>query len=296
MKKYLFPLIALLTTACNSGEETTTVVVDEPVAEILEYTPAPGQFINEEAASGGDFRNVDTPAKACEYVVRRFAQNNWVSLGGFGGYVVGKFAQPLRTSGDYDLYVKGNAIGTSSEPGVVWVMQDADGDGIANDTWYELKGSEYGNPATKRNYTITYTRPAGDNQPVAWRDTEGGSGTIDRMDEHTQASYFPIWITGSEASYTGTRLPDNVSQVDNLWTAKPFAWGYADNYSSIDGRGTTNRFRISDAVDSNGNPANLVQIDFIKVQCGVNSKAPQIGEISTEVCGMGCYRTITKRL
>ena len=57
----------------------------------------------------------------------------------------------------------------------------------------------------------------------------------------------------------------------------------------------TNRLRISDAVTADGSPANLQQIDFIKVQTGVNAKAPLIGEISTEVCGIGCYRTVTKR-
>ena len=62
MKKYAFPLAALLLAACNSGEEITTTQTDEPVARILEYTPAPGQFINEEARSGGAFDNVDTPA------------------------------------------------------------------------------------------------------------------------------------------------------------------------------------------------------------------------------------------
>ena len=50
-----------------------------------------------------------------------------------------------------------------------------------------------------------------------------------------------------------------------------------------------------DAVTADGSPANLQQIDFIKVQTGVNAKAPLIGEISTEVCGIGCYRTVTKR-
>ena len=57
MKKYAFPLAALLLAACNSGEEITTTQTDEPVARILEYTPAPGQFINEEARSGGAFDN-----------------------------------------------------------------------------------------------------------------------------------------------------------------------------------------------------------------------------------------------
>lgn len=46
MNKYAFPLAALLFAACNSGEETTTTQIQEPVATILEYTPAPGQFIN----------------------------------------------------------------------------------------------------------------------------------------------------------------------------------------------------------------------------------------------------------
>ena len=78
MKKYAFPLAALLLAACNSGEEITTTQTNEPVARILEYTPAPGQFINEEARSGGAFDNVDTPEKACRYAAARFAENNWV--------------------------------------------------------------------------------------------------------------------------------------------------------------------------------------------------------------------------
>ena len=157
MKKYAFPLAALLLAACNSGEEITTTQTDEPVARILEYTPAPGQFINEEARSGGAFDNVDTPEKACRYAAARFAENNWVSLGGWGGYLVAAFAEPVPNTGGYDLYVKGNAMNTSSEPGVVWVMQDANGNGMPDDTWYELKGSEYDNAATIRGYAVTYT-------------------------------------------------------------------------------------------------------------------------------------------
>ena len=157
-------------------------------------------------------------------------------------------------------------MNTSSEPGVVWVMQDANGNGMPDDTWYELKGSEYDNAATIRG-----------------------------MDEHTQASYCPAWIEPADLKFTGTRLRDNVEQADGQWRPQAFAWGYADNFSTVDRIGTTNRLRISDAVTADGSPANLQQIDFIKVQTGVNAKAPLIGEISTEVCGIGCYRTVTKR-
>ena len=52
-----------------------------------------------------------------------------------------------------------------------------------------------------------------------------------------------------------------------------FAWGYADNYSSIDRLGTKNRFRIADAVDERGEAVHLPQIDYIRIQTGVNAKA-----------------------
>ena len=46
---------------------------------------------------------------------------------------------------------------------------------------------------------------------------------------------------------------------------------------------------------ADGEPANLTQVDFIKVQTGVNDARPLIGEISTEVCGIGCFRTVTRK-
>lgn len=38
-------------------------------------------------------------------------------------------------------------------------MQDVNGDGLPNDEWYELKGSEYGKPETIQDYAVTYFRP-----------------------------------------------------------------------------------------------------------------------------------------
>lgn len=176
------------------------------------------------------------------------------------------------------------------------MAQDANGDGSpAGETWYELKGSEYGNGKTIFNYEVTYTEQA--DGSIAWTDnqTPAGSGTIDRIGAHAQASYAPAWV--KTRTYTGTRLPDNVryDEATNRYVMTAFAWGYADNSSKIDGIGAKNRFKISDAVDKDGHPANLTQIDFMKVQTGVNCKAENnVGEISTEVCGIGCYRIVTK--
>lgn len=292
MKKYLF-LLPLLTAACNSGSVTTTTQRLESASEILEYTPAPGQFINE-ALSG--FDNVTTPEAACRYAQGRLATGDYISLGGWGGYLVARFDKPVKALAEgYEIYIAGNPMATSSEPGVVWVMQDRNGNGLADDgPWFELRGSEF--DRSVRDYSITYTRPSDDNQPVQWRDNKGQTGEIERMNQHRQSSYYPAWIETSELTFEGVRLPDNVGQGtvegEQAWTPTAFAWGYVDNYSKIDMARGYNRLRIADAITSDGLPARLQQIDFVKIQTGVNAKAPAIGEISTEVCGIACMRIV----
>lgn len=289
MMKYSFLALALLCAACNSSEEHSSSRTTESFDRVFEYTPAPGQFINE-PVSGYD--GITSPEKACAYAEERLRKGFYVSLGGWGGYLVAGFAQPVENSGGYDLLISGNAFNNSSEPGIVWVMRDENGNGQPDDVWYELRGSRY--DEALHNYEVTYTRPA-ENQPVAWRDNRGGSGEIARIPEHTQPDYFPVWVGAGAAEYTfrGVRLPDNVEKIGDKWIAQPFEWGYADNWSKVDRASGGNRLRIADAVTAEGAPANLERIDFVKIQTGVNQQASLIGEVSTEVCGIKCYRTVT---
>ena len=67
--------------------------------------------------------------EACAYAEESLAQKRYVSLGGFGGYLVVGFDHSIDNSGDYDIAITGNAFDGSSEPGIVWVMQDENGDG-----------------------------------------------------------------------------------------------------------------------------------------------------------------------
>lgn len=303
MKRYAW--ILLLATACNSSETITTVRQEISTSKVLEYTPAPGQFINSSLA-GFPETPITTPAEAVAYATARLTKGGtpdpgaetvtygFVSLGGWGGYIVLGFDEPVLNSGgaDYDLYVSGNSFNGSSEPGIVWVAQDSDGDhSHVGETWYELKGSEYANTKTRFGYEASYTEQ--EDGSVAWTDNQGGSGTISRT-IHKQ-SYIPAWVP--ELTYTGSRLPDNVTYDDEsgIYDMVAFSWGYADNASTLDGSGTKNRFKIANAVDADGNPVDLPQIDFIKIQTGVNCKAEGgVGEISTEVCGVGYYRTETR--
>ena len=286
MKKYLFIGAVIGAVACNSGSEYSEMRISEPAARIVEYTPAPGQFINSTEA-GFDLANpIVTAVDACAYAEQRLAAKNYVSLGGWGGYIVAEFDKSVPNTGNYDLYVTGNPFDGSSEAGVVYVAQRENGN---PKTWYELRGSAY--RETIRGYEVTYTGSGVD--AVAWTDNRGGSGTIDRVDNYHSQSYLPAWVPS--LTYRGVRLPDNVRYDEGRMTyiMDPFEWGYADNRSTIDAVGMTNRFRIADAVDASGNSVSLSSIDYVKIQTAVNCKAGNnVGEISTEVSAIGCYRTI----
>lgn len=260
--------------------------------KVYEFLPAPGQFVNENYTA-------TTMDEACRYAEERIRQTAYVSLGGFGGYIVVGFDHSITNDGDYNIAVTGNAFDGSSEPGIIWVMQDENGDGMPNDTWYELRGSEYGKAETWQDYAVTYYKPSGTQLPVPWTDNHGQSGSIDYLGSfHRQDYYYPDWVKENQYTLRGTRLKErNYDKSGNgtYWVNESYDWGYADNFSAVDrltdddnynAGPADNHFKISHAVTFDGKEANLKYIDFVKVQVGVNSKSGWLGEISTEVFGV----------
>ena len=279
----------------DAVSQTLTVNVYEPNAhkraasaasalysdKVYDITPAPGQFVAQISTS-------TNPADAVAAAERALAARTYVSLGGYGGSIVVGFDHSIENHGGYDFAVQGNSFDNSSEPGIVWVMQDENGNGLPDDTWYELKGSEYGKPETLLDYAVTYYRPRSSSAPVPWTDSEGNSGSI------TLNVRYPDWIAADRYTLRGSRLAarnQDTSGSGTYWENRNYDWGYADNYSLID-RLTNdgfNYFRISDAVDFEGKPVELPYIDFVKVQCAVNATSGWLGEISTEVLGFKDY-------
>ena len=325
MKKFLGYLVlgyfSLVSSSCNIDEDITTDLgkgefyrarTAESKADwnkVYEYTPAPGQFINELKTGGFDGTQT-TPEAAVAYAEARMSQTTadgtpnpiWVSLGGFGGYIVVGFDHSIDNSGGYDIGILGNSFSGSSEPGIVWVMQDENGNGLPDDTWYELAGSETGKAETIQNYAVTYYRPTEPKLPVKWTDNQGNSGEIDYLKQfHRQDYYYPLWIEADSYTLTGTRLePRNYDASGNgtYWVNVEYDWGYADNFSPIDrltdednagASANANHFKISNAIDANGKHKELKYIDFVKVQVGVNAKSGWLGEVSTEVFGFYDY-------
>jgi hypothetical protein len=148
-----------------------------------------------------------------------------------------------------DIGIEGNAFAGWGEPGVVWVSRDDNGNGIADDTWYELKGGEEG----KKNFSITYYRPESGNSGI-FKDNAGVS--------YAYPQRFPYRDGAQYFTFTGT-LIENDSSL-----------GFVDSF--------TIHFDIGDAIQRDGTPINLDYIDFVKVQCGMNRMAGVLGEVSTE--------------
>lgn len=241
-------------------------------AVVYEYVPAPGQFINENNMTM-------TPDEANRWATKRLSDGEVISLGGFGGYVIVGFGHSIE-----NFSIKGNAFtnkgGASNEPGIVYVMQDVNGNGLPDDEWYELRGSETGKESCIQNYSITYSRPGAPKSAVDWIDCFGEQGVINYMGSfHSQDYYYPSWIAADEYTLRGTLVAVDSRFEAGQWIVSPLESGYVDNTGS-----NNDRFDISDAVYSDLTPIDLQYVDFIKIQTGVNGNCGLLGELSTEVC------------
>lgn len=292
MKKILVIMCwAVISSSCNMYEEITSSK-DKTHAEatkVYEYTPAPGQFINE-PKMGFDGKQTTAEA-AARYAEGRLEKGLDISLGGFGGYIVVGFDHNVLNFPQYDFAVMTNSFDGSSEPAVVWVMKDENGNGLPDDTWYELAGSETGKAETVEGYAITYYRPSAPKMAVQWSDNLGVSGKIDYLEaHHKQDYYYPEWIEADSYTLVGTRLKARSyddSGDGTYWVNPHFDWGYADNFSPEDfnTQDRSNRFDISNAVNARGERVELDYINFVKVQSAINFQCGWIGEVSTEVRG-----------
>lgn len=276
------------------------------ITRVYEYRPAPGQFVNElpEYSEGDTEESMRQKAEDC----LAYNAGTLVTLGGYGGYIVVGFDHTIvNRPGEYDFKVLGNAFystgaaggsGGSSEPGIVMVSADVNGNGIPDDAWYELAGSEYQKPSTIKNYEITYYRPDEAKTPVPgtdpsitdstyvrWTDNQGVTGYVSKVVFHKQ-SYYPQWLSDETLTFEGTRLADNAvdeSGDGSYYVLYAYDWGYADNHPNDSEK---SNFKIDWAVDAEGNPVHLQGIDFIKIYTGVNQFNGWLGECSTEVAGV----------
>jgi hypothetical protein len=206
------------------------------------------------------------------------------SLGSALGYEVFSIA---ASSG---FRVTGNAFGGWEEPGVVWVQEDRNGNGLPDEMWYELTGSDEDNPLTKpyitRRYAIKWFRfgdEAKENEygqiirTNCWVDNKGRAGIL--------GGGWPYdWgVSGDWVVYTGTIIRDG--QVNDILPPLTINFpqrlaGYVDCFKNGDQNYV---FSKDVAIRADGSPANLEYIRFVKVQTGMFMYGGAFGETSTEI-------------
>ena len=279
------------------------------IHKVFDYRPAPGQFVNKLPEYKAGDTHEDMILKVEEAIAGD--EKGLVTLGAYGGYIIFGFDHLVENRpGKYDFKIWGNAYYINAnpepgmlhtgacEPGIVMVSYDLNGNGIPDDPWYELAGSEYHKPETVKNYEITYYKPDPDKTPtpnpdfqfltdtsyIKWIDNQGNTGYVAQNRFHTQP-YYPQWIENETLEYEGTKLANNgvdATGTGQNFTQYAYPWGYADNHPNSSIR---SNFDIGWAVDAQGNKVDLPGIHFVKVYTGVNQYCGWMGETSTEIMG-----------
>lgn len=301
-----------------------SVLVQSPyIAEILDFCPAPAQFVNELPKASS---YADAISQLNEQLCYD-AQKQLVSLGGWGGYIVFKFDHPIvNRPHANDLMIWGNVLNPNPncEAGIIWVAQDKNGNGKVDpeDTWIELAGSVHKDPSWRgdpkhpvgdpknyrRGYTLTYYKPEPEPDPSTFTQqgadyckfrgvhpSHTGGDTVGwvQANYYHLHSYWPAWLSDKkELTFTGTRLPDNYRDEkagkpgNRYYRQYPWQWGYVDNLANWYGEGQQTEelgFDLDNAIDEAGKPVHLDKVDFIKVQNGQLCYCGWIGESSTEI-------------
>jgi len=288
MKKRIYISIALLLILIQ--------LQGQYISRVYNYMPAPGQHIN--ALPWG------LPSSANSIIG---GIEGSLSLGAFGGYVVFSFEDAVENDPDnpygIDFTIFGNPMPDASEPGVVYVMADTNANGLPDETWYLLAGSDYWFSGSTNDYSVTYTNPGG-HADVPWTDNLGNNGFIYANAIHEQAYYpgsdsFPA-IHPDQYVLSGSMITGAIDSSSPAFVRSPQrAFGYADNklrgsqphtfpdnpYTPELEASGGDAFDISWAVDSLGNYVDLDSIHFIKVQTGMMGDLGWLGEISTEITG-----------
>ncbi|MEA2101802.1 MAG: PKD domain-containing protein [Thermodesulfobacteriota bacterium] len=252
-------------------ESTVEIKAHSPFAsEVIEYNPAPGQFIKDNSIFTIPSKALGPPVGGGPNAPNNSSQ---VSLGAFGGSITLKFDHRVldntEEEGKYDFIVFGNALVSGGErfvePGIVEICDSEELDG--NEKWYLIPGSSL--------------EPADEDPRYA------------RQEQ--------VYDTGTFAGY---RLPDDIQdeKEDGIYTL----WGYADMnpvakcpdttdpavfYTVPDlpgpgfnGSGGGDAFDIAWAVDPDtGEPADLDGFRYIRITTAVLRLDTPTGEISTEI-------------
>lgn len=287
---------------------------DVPFAtRVMQYAPAPGQFV-QDPQFNDPCRALDAPTGGGTLA----AQNTGlVTLGGFGGTITLGFDHRVMNHPKNPLgldaivfgnavYVAGNRNRRFAEAATIEISLDANGNGLADDAWYIVRGPQMASPPAAAWASRTWDDNIGDPtfppHEASWV-PPGRAGRWMTWGVELPTAVFgvpvvqnPLGLSATTegiwgvADYTPTLIlgdMDGDNQVDD--PAIPPHWFYTvpDDPFQVGitpGSGGGDAFDIAWAVDpATGAPANLPGFDFIRLTTAVDVVGPLFGEVSAEI-------------
>jgi hypothetical protein len=282
---------------------------------VLEYAPAPGQFVNH-AAYNDPARALGAPVGGG---LSAADNSKVVTLGGFGGRITLGFASPIvdhpPTSANpsgADFIVYGNAFFVGGVPGrrfaeaaVVEVSADTNGNGEADDAWYVVRGSHL--PGVPAGTVVARTYDAAALDPAWVPPGRSGVWTVSgyRLPALFDAAVVvnPLGVssptegTFGYADCSPTLLlgdTDADGLVDDAGMAPEVFYTRPDDpaLSGVSpGSGGGDAVDLAWAVDpATGAPAGLAAVDFVRITTAIDREHALFGEGSAEVSAVAMVR------
>ncbi len=294
---------------------------------VVAYEPAPGQLV--------DNLLFNDPTRALGPPIGggTLAPDNTklVSLGGFGGSITLGFDRPIhddpRNPLGMDLIVFGNAFYPSGNPNrrfaegaTVEVSRDENGNGLADDPWYLIRGTHLGEPGTPpaaylafQTWDDDFDSPLYPPLSPAWL-PPGASGQWTTTGYLLPAAVFSLPVVANplgpgaeeEGIYgyadmsptliLGDTNGDNI--VDDPALTPERFYTIPDDPRTVGitpGSGGGDAIDIAWAVDPlTGEPAGLTSVDFVRITTAVNAVNGVLGEVSAEVAAVAIVRPVVR--
>ncbi|MEM8834798.1 MAG: hypothetical protein AAGD00_03155 [Planctomycetota bacterium] len=301
------PDLAYYTPVLLLSSAIATAAAGDFAAHVLDYAPAPGQFVNN--------TSFNDPARALGAPVGggTISADNTsiVTLGGFGGSITLAFDEPVFDDPcnpfGLDAIVFGNAFWVLENPqrrfaeaATIEISRDDNANGIADDAWYLIRGSSLGD------------MPIDDFETREWDNIPGNALPPSNVAWFPLGAMSPL-LTGA---FRLAALEISILNNGGAMTENFFGYGElspvlvlgdidADNavedpladpaefYTNPDnprevgittGSGGGDAFDIAWAVDPlTGERAPIDAFDFIRITTAVDFIAGPLGELSAEI-------------
>jgi len=291
-------------------------------SRVVEYAPAPGQRVNDPLFNDPT-RALGAPVGGGPFVADN---TKVVTLGGFGGQLTlafdhRVFDNPHNPFGT-DIIIFGNAFWTSGQPtlryaecGTIEVSRDENNNGLADDAWYLIAGSHLTAPIARTILTWDDNTADTLHPPTnaAWVPPQraglwstsafqlpsvpfgggvgGGSAPILFNTNMNTEDFFGYADLAPTAKLGDL---DHDGDVDDVMMPPEVFFTTPDDPHAVGltlGSGGGEAIDLADAIDpETGIRPTLPFIDFIRITTAINSVHPFLGEVSTEIGGVGDVR------